>query len=46
MKIQISSGSIRAIADLKDTPTAKAIYNSLPIEGATAYRRSSKQMGR
>lgn len=34
MKTQISSGSVRAIADLKDTPTAKAIYNSLPIEGA------------
>jgi len=34
MKIKISSGAIKAIAELKNTPTAKAIYDALPIEGA------------
>jgi hypothetical protein len=34
MKIKISSGNINAIAELKNTPTAKAVYNALPIEGA------------
>ena len=34
MKIKITSGSINAIAELKNTPTAKAIYDILPIEGA------------
>lgn len=34
MKIKISSGNIHAVAELKNTPTAKAIYNVLPIEGA------------
>ena len=34
MKIKISSGNIKAIAELKNTPTAKALYNVLPIEGA------------
>ena len=35
MKIKITSGSVKAIAELKNTPTAKAVYNALPIEGAT-----------
>ena len=34
MKIKISSGSVKAIAELKNTQTAKAIYNALPIERA------------
>ncbi len=34
MKIKIISGNVTAIAELKDTKTAKAIYNALPIEGA------------
>jgi len=34
MRITISSGDIRAIAELKNTQTAIAIYNTLPIEGA------------
>jgi len=34
MKIKITSGNISATAELKNTPTAKAIYNALPIEGA------------
>ena len=33
MKIKISSGSVNAIAELKDTETAKAIYEKLPIKG-------------
>lgn len=35
MKIKITSGDVKVIAELKNTPTAKAIYNALPIEGAT-----------
>lgn len=34
MKIKIKSGAVNAVAELKNTPTAKAIYNSLPIECA------------
>lgn len=34
MQITISFGSVNTIAELKDTPTAKTIYNALPIEGA------------
>ena len=34
MKIRITSGNIQTIAELRNTPTAKAIYNSLPIEGS------------
>ena len=34
MKIKISSGSIKAIAELRNTLTAKAVYDALPIEGA------------
>ena len=34
MKIEITSGSIKATAELKNTPTAQAIYDALPIEGA------------
>lgn len=34
MEIKITSGNIHAIAELKNTRTAKAIYNALPIEGA------------
>ena len=37
MKIKIFTGDIEAIADLEDNPTAKAIYDSLPING-TANR--------
>ena len=32
MKIKITSGNNSAIAELKNTPTAKAIYDFLPIE--------------
>lgn len=34
MKIKITCGNITAIAELKNTPTAKVIYNTLHIEGA------------
>ena len=34
MRIKITSGNISAVAEIKNTPTAKAIYNALPIEGA------------
>lgn len=34
MKIKITSGDVNAIAELKDTPTAKAIYGVLPIEAS------------
>ena len=34
MKIKIISGNVSAIAELKNTPTAKAIYEDMPIEGA------------
>src|SRR3989344_411179 len=34
MKIGISSGNVTAIAELKNTATANAIYNALPMEGA------------
>lgn len=34
MKIRISSGDVTAVAELKNTATAKAIYNALPMEGA------------
>jgi len=34
MKIKITSGGVKAIADLKNTQTAKAVYNALPIEGS------------
>ena len=34
MKIKIFVHDIEAEAELEDTPTAKAIYNSLPIDGA------------
>lgn len=37
MKIKITSGGVTAIAELNNTPTAKAIYDALPIEG-TANR--------
>ena len=34
MKINIYSGDIEAEAELDDTPTAKAIYGALPLDGA------------
>ena len=34
MKIKIFVQDIEAEAELENTPTAKAIYNSLPIDGA------------
>jgi|SRR3989344_8751743 len=34
MKIKIFANDIEAVADLEDTITAKAIYNSLPVDGA------------
>jgi len=34
MKIKITSGNISAVAELKNTPTAKAVYDVLPIEGS------------
>ena len=34
MKIRIFVRDIEAEAELEDTPTAKAVYNSLPIDGA------------
>ena len=34
MKIKVSSGNITAVAELKNTPTAQAIYGALPIEGS------------
>lgn len=34
MKIKITSGNIHAVAELKNTDTAKAVYNALPIEGS------------
>ena len=34
MKIKIFTGDIEAVAELDNTPTAKAIYNSLPLDGA------------
>lgn len=33
MKIKIVSGNVEAIAELKDTETAKAIFDKLPIKG-------------
>src|SRR3989338_3566431 len=34
MKIKIFTGEIEAEAELEDTPTAKAIYDALPLDGA------------
>lgn len=34
MKIKIISGNVSAIAELMNTPTAKAIYNALPREAS------------
>lgn len=34
MKIKIFTGEIEAEAELEETPTAKAIYNALPLDGA------------
>ena len=34
MNIKITSGNIHATAELKNTDTAKAVYNILPIEGS------------
>ena len=34
MKIKIFTGHIEAVAELENTPTAKAIYKSLPLDGA------------
>lgn len=34
MKIKIFTGKIEAIAELKNTSTAKAIYQRLPLDGA------------
>ena len=34
MNIKITSGNVTAVAELKDTQTAKAIYNALPIEAS------------
>lgn len=34
MKIKIISGDVQAVAELKNTPTAKSVYDALPIEGA------------
>ena len=34
MKIKIFCNDIKAVADLEDTDTAKAIYNMLPLDGA------------
>ncbi|MBI2208730.1 hypothetical protein HYU50_04500 [Candidatus Woesearchaeota archaeon] len=36
MKIKIKSGRTEAIAELKDTKTAKAIYEKLPIESTAS----------
>ena len=33
MKIVIHSGSVRLVADLKDTPTARAVFEAAPFEG-------------
>jgi hypothetical protein len=37
MKIKIFCNDIEAVAELEDTPTAREIYNSLPLDG-TANR--------
>ena len=34
MKIKIFTGEIEAVAVLENTPTAKAIYKALPLDGA------------
>lgn len=34
MKIKIFTGDIEAVAELENTPTAKAIYKGLPLDGA------------
>ncbi len=34
MKIKITSGNTHAVAELKNTDTAKAVYKALPIEGS------------
>lgn len=34
MKIKIFTGDIEAEAELDNTPTAKAIFNALPLDGA------------
>ena len=34
MKIKIFANDIKIDAELEDTPTAKEIYNSLPLDGA------------
>ena len=34
MKIKIFTGDMEAVAELENTPTAKAIYNALPLDGA------------
>jgi hypothetical protein len=34
MKIKIISGNVSTVAELSNTPTAKAIYNALPIEAS------------
>ena len=34
MKIKIFTGDIEAETELENTPTAKAVYNALPLDGA------------
>src|SRR3989338_7291712 len=34
MKIKIISGNTHAVAELKNTDTAKAVYKALPIDGS------------
>ena len=34
MKIKIFTNEIEAVAELENIPTAKAIYNALPLDGA------------
>ena len=34
MKIKLFVNHIEAVAELENTPTAKAIYNALPLDGA------------
>jgi hypothetical protein len=33
MKLVIQSGSVRLVVDLKDTPTARAVFEAAPFEG-------------
>jgi len=33
MKLVIQSGSVKLVVDLKDTPTARAVFEAAPFEG-------------